>query len=295
MVNDTCPECDADHLDLQVGLSTQQTPPPVLPALPSVVGGVKCLSVSCGHEGITGGMHFGYIPAEFGVQAGVFGRLAPAEAGIIAIRYRQVACQPPGGIQVVVTHYNGPGLYLRVAFQVCHRTCERCLVAATSASLSPLAPDCTDVPSVPSDCTASCPLGAWHDSQPSQLLHRNISFLSCHRTLRAQQQSTPCASAVPAGAVLACAGPCSRRQGGQTAPRVSAALPASWGAVQRQMCSLWPPATGMSSKRLRCTQCQQLTGQQARQAGTSAGASGGGRTNPQAAAQVVPGRRAAAG
>lgn len=52
------------------------------------------------------------------LQANVFARIAPPVSGIIAIRYRQVACQPPGGIRVVVTHYNGPGLYLRVTFQV---------------------------------------------------------------------------------------------------------------------------------------------------------------------------------
>lgn len=45
-------------------------------------------------------------------------QLAPPVSGIISIRYRQVACAPPGGIRVVVTAYNGPQRYLRITFQV---------------------------------------------------------------------------------------------------------------------------------------------------------------------------------
>lgn len=66
MTADTCPECQADHLDL---------------------------------------------------QAGAFAAIAPPVSGIIGIQYRQVSCMPPGGIRVVVTAFNGPGLYMRVTFQ----------------------------------------------------------------------------------------------------------------------------------------------------------------------------------
>ena len=52
------------------------------------------------------------------MQAYAFAVLAPPVSGIIAIRYRQVACTPPGGIRIVVTAFNGPGLYLRFTFQV---------------------------------------------------------------------------------------------------------------------------------------------------------------------------------
>ena len=53
-------------------------------------------------------------------------QLGPLVGGILSIQYRQVECQPPGGVRVVVTAFNGPGLYFRLTIQVPHPLPVRC-------------------------------------------------------------------------------------------------------------------------------------------------------------------------
>ena len=53
-------------------------------------------------------------------------QLGPLVGGILSIQYRQVECQPPGGVRVVVTAFNGPGLYFRLTIQVPHSLPVRC-------------------------------------------------------------------------------------------------------------------------------------------------------------------------
>jgi hypothetical protein len=89
MVNDTYPKCNADRIDLQVWLSVEQQGRCISVCIScslSVLSRRACqpaFGSGCAAEGID----CGCTSAMLGVQAGVFGRLAPAGSGIIAIRY----------------------------------------------------------------------------------------------------------------------------------------------------------------------------------------------------------------